>query len=69
MLGSIALMPIGFVIVGPLSDTVGIHPTLWIASGAIVVLVAATLGVSGVRDLRRLDSIDETGATPATVPL
>lgn len=69
MLGSIALMPIGFVIVGPLSDTVGIHPTLWIASGAIVVLVAATLGVSGVRDLRRLDATDETGATPATVSL
>jgi len=60
MLGSIALMPIGFVIVGPLSDAVGIHPTLWIASGAIVALSLATLCVHDVRHLRRLpDTSDE----------
>ena len=60
MLGSIALMPIGFVIVGPLSDAVGIHPTLWIASGAIVALSLATLCVHDVRHLRRFsDPPDE----------
>ncbi len=66
MLGSIALMPVGFVVVGPLSDAVGIHPTLWIAAGVCAALAAATLSVRDVRQLQRLDSSDATGTTPGT---
>jgi len=60
MLGSIALMPVGFVVVGPLSDAVGIHRTLWIAAGACAALAAATLGVGDVRRLRRLEAKEPT---------
>ncbi len=64
MLGSIALMPVGFVIVGPLSDAVGIHPTLWIAAGVCAALAAATLSVRDVRQLQRLDSDEAAETTP-----
>jgi len=66
MLGSIVLMPVGFVVVGPLSDAVGIHLTLWIAAGACAALAAATLSVRDVRRLRRLDSNEATETTPST---
>jgi len=67
MLGSIALMPVGFLVVGPLSDAVGIHPTLWITAGAIVVLVGATLSVDDVRRLRRLETTPEPTGPPTEV--
>ena len=66
MLGSIVLMPVGFVVVGPLSDAVGIHLTLWIAAGACAALAAATLSVHDVRRLRRLDSNEVTETMPST---
>lgn len=67
MLGSIALMPVGYVIIGPLSESVGIHETLWICVAAIVALTLATLAVRDVRVLERLAG-EPDGAQPASGP-
>lgn len=59
MLGSLALMPIGLALAGPIADLVGTREALW-GAGAIVIL--ATLPVFAVRDVRRLE---RRGATPS----
>lgn len=59
MLGSIALMPLGYLIVGPLSEAFGVHATLWICAGSIVALTLATLVVRDVRTLERVDAAPE----------
>ncbi len=51
MLGSIALIPVSFALVGPIAELVGVRATLW---GAAAVAVAATLPVLLVRDVRAL---------------
>jgi MFS family permease len=51
MLGSIALMPLGLAVVGPIANVVGIRATCF---GAAVLVVAATLPVLAVRDVREL---------------
>jgi MFS family permease len=53
MLGSIMLMPVGFAVVGPLADAIGVKQTLWGAFACIVVVSLAALGVPDVRNLRR----------------
>ncbi len=52
MLGSIALMPVGFALVGPIAEVLGVQTTLW---GAAAVAVLATLPVLLVRDVRTLE--------------
>jgi MFS family permease len=52
MLGSIALMPIGFAVAGPIAELLGVQTTLWAAAA---VAVGATLPVLFVRDIRRLE--------------
>ena len=52
MLGSIALIPVSFALVGPIAELVGVRATLW---GAAAVAVAATLPVLLVRDVRMLE--------------
>ena len=52
MLGSIALMPVGYALVGPIAELVGVRATLW---GCAAVTVAATLPVLLVRDVRTLE--------------
>ncbi len=59
MLGSLALVPIGLALAGPIADLVGTRETLW-GAGAIVVL--ATLPVFAVRDVRTLE---RRSATPS----
>jgi MFS family permease len=70
MLGSIALMPLGYLIVGPLSEAFGVHATLWICAGSIVALTLATLVVRDVRVLERLDAVPEEtiGGEPTAEP-
>ena len=50
-LGSIALVPIGFAVIGPIADAVGTREALL---GAAFFILAATLPVFGVRDVREL---------------
>jgi hypothetical protein len=62
MLGSIALMPVGFAVAGPVAELLGVRATLW---SAAALTVAATLPVLLVRDVRRLErkpvAVPETG--------
>jgi MFS family permease len=51
MLGSIALVPLGLAVIGPLADAVGTSTALYAAAALIV---AATLPVFAVRDVREL---------------
>jgi len=39
-LGSFVLLPIGFAVVGPLSDVIGVGETLWLALGVMLVRMA-----------------------------
>jgi MFS family permease len=52
MVGSIALMPIGYAVAGPVAELLGVQTTLWAAAG---VAVAATVPVLLVRDVQRLE--------------
>lgn len=49
---SIALAPVGALLVGPVSAAVGVDPTLWGAAAIFVVGAMATLLVRDVRELR-----------------
>ena len=51
-LGSIALVPVGYVLAGPIADVVGVRATL---CGAAAIGVAVTLPVLAVRDVQRLE--------------
>jgi MFS family permease len=51
-LGSIALVPIGYAIAGPIADAIGTRATLW---GAAAIGIAVTLPVLAVRDVQRLE--------------
>ncbi len=52
MLGSLALMPVGLALAGPIADLVGTREALW---GAATIVVLATLPVFAVRDVRTLE--------------
>lgn len=56
---AIGMMPLGYALVGPLADAVGLHPTMYAATAIMVCLVAASLTLRGVRGLQY--------ARPATV--
>ena len=51
MLGSIALVPVGLAVIGPVADAFGTEVTL---TAAALLIVAATLPVFAVRDVREL---------------
>ena len=52
MLGSIAFVPIGLALAGPIADLVGVREALF---GAAAIVVFATLPVFAVRDVRKLE--------------
>ncbi len=54
-MGSLAFLPLGLILAGPVSAAIGISTTLWIAVGYLVVSTLAVLLVPSVRNLRRLD--------------
>jgi MFS family permease len=51
-LGSIALVPVGYAIAGPVAEAIGTRATLW---GAAAIGIAVTLPVLAVRDVQRLE--------------
>jgi MFS family permease len=53
LLGSLALVPLGYAIVGPASALVGVSTTLAIAAAVVVVLLCANLASGSVRGLKR----------------
>jgi MFS family permease len=55
MLGSIALMPLGLAVVGPIASVVGVRATCFGAAALIVVATLPVLAVRDVRELRRAD--------------
>ena len=52
LLGSVAIVPIGLAVAGPVADLIGISAALW---GAAAIVVLATLPVFAVRDVRTLE--------------
>jgi MFS family permease len=52
LLGSVAIVPIGLAVAGPIADLIGVREALW---GAAAIVVVATLPVFAVRDVRRLE--------------
>jgi MFS family permease len=58
---ALVLQPIGFAVVGPVSDAIGIEATLVAAAVWALASTAIVLSVPGVRDLRRLDGAEPAG--------
>jgi MFS family permease len=56
---AIGMMPLGYALVGPLADAVGLHPIMYAATAIMIGLVAASLTLPGMRGLEH--------ARPATV--
>jgi MFS family permease len=46
--GSLALNPVGYAVIGPIAAALGLHTTLWLASAAMLVTIAAPLFVPSV---------------------
>ena len=65
ILGSIALVPLGEAAAGPLIESLGIAPTLWLAAALIVLPTAAVLAVPEVRTLRTRVAVLPTPGTGA----
>jgi MFS family permease len=61
MLGSIALMPVGYAVAGPVAELLGVQTTLWAAAA---VAVGATLPVLLVGDVQRLRRKPEASESP-----
>jgi MFS family permease len=57
--GSLVFIPVGLVLAGPLSELVGVRATIVGAACVITVSVLAVVSVPGVRDLRRVDLVDD----------
>ena len=54
-LGSVALIPAGFAVAGPLADWIGLRPTVY---GAAVMVAAVTLPIFAVREVRELRRVE-----------
>lgn len=65
-LGSFALVPLGFVLAGPVSDQIGISTTLWISTAWCAFSTAVVVAVPSIRNLRRLE---EPEAGPTVQPV
>jgi MFS family permease len=61
VLGSFALIPVGVAVMGPISGAIGVANTL---IGAALVVVAATIAVVCVRDVRNLRRLDAGVVVP-----
>ena len=53
MLGSIALVPVGLAVIGPIADAIGTQPTLFGTQRCIVLRRCRSSPVRDVRELRR----------------
>ena len=70
-LGSAALIPLGYVLAGPLASALGISATMWLAAGWTIAGSAAVLAVPSVRRLRTAanQAPEATGQCVTEVPL
>jgi len=55
-MASLVAFPLGSVVVGPISDAIGVGPTLAGAAALMVASIVAALSVRDFRELRRLDA-------------
>jgi MFS family permease len=55
-MGSLGLLPLGYVLAGPVAGLIGVRETLLVSVAWIVVSTTAVLLVRDVRELRRLDA-------------
>ncbi|HEV7563816.1 MAG TPA: MFS transporter [Solirubrobacterales bacterium] len=67
--GSLALQPLGLLLVGPLAAGVGIPTTLWLAAAAVTLCQAAVLCVPSVRRLPAGPPAEPTTVLRATRPI
>jgi MFS family permease len=63
-LGSVALNPLGYVLVGPISDSLGVGRTLALAGALNLVCAAAVLTVSAVRALGEYPEAEALAGAP-----
>ena len=66
-LGSLAVRPLGFLVVGPLAAALGVDVTLWLAAGGLAAATALTLSVPSVRRLGRPEPISELTSADAAL--
>jgi MFS family permease len=68
-LGSFALLPLGFVLAGPVADQIGVSTVLWISTAWCAFSTALVVALPSIRNLRRLEE-PEVGApaVPVTDP-
>ena len=65
-LGTFALLPLGFVLAGPVADQIGVSTTLWISAGWCGFSTALVVALPSIRKLRRLE---EPEAGPSAQPV
>jgi hypothetical protein len=66
-LGSLALEPIGLLLVGPIAAGIGIPTTLWLGAAAMLVCLLAVLAIPSVRGLETVAV--EPAPTPPPRPV
>jgi MFS family permease len=66
-LGSVALVPLGYALAGPLSSAIGVTTTMWLAVGWTVAGSAVALAVPSVRHLRAAPAKDPTAVATISV--
>jgi len=67
--GSVALLPVGYALAGPVAGLIGLATTLWVAAGWTLVTTVAVLLVPAVTGLQgelqtRLDAADDVAHAP-----
>jgi hypothetical protein len=65
--GSVATLPIGYAIIGPLSSALGNSGALWLAAAVWVISSAAVIAVPSVRHLRTGTPVAEDASPPLLV--
>lgn len=67
-MGSLAFLPLGYALAGPVSEAIGVSATLWIATVWVVASTALVLLVPGVRALRRIEGEHAPVAAGLAIP-
>jgi len=68
-MGSLAFLPLGYALAGPVAAWIGVSTTLWISVAWVLISTVAVLAVPGVRRLRRKEPSppQAEAALPATL--
>ena len=65
--GSLAMAPIGLVVAGPIAERIGSAETMVLIGIVVAVALVGILSVPGVRNLKRVDSVEELSDSPEIV--